>query len=828
MRHLLRAAFLIALAMALFEPVWSRSSDRLQVVFALDVSSSVGAESLAGGLDWLAEAANRRDADVSFLAFAGSAQTLGRIDDLRHLKVTDGGRGAAPGTIDRSATDLESALRLARSAFDPGVVKRLVLLSDGLATSGDPRAALGGLIADRVRLDTVPLATAVGRPVVARVTLVSPPRARSPAPLEVEVLSGVATTSRLVLTVDGQELTATELEVAPGSQLVRLDPRYPEPGEVELLVELDGSVQWRQPILIGPRPGALVVAQAGRGKALADLLGAQGWRVTVVEPSAVGTRSGKLAEWDAVVLSNVAAKALGEPSLEALRDYTLGGGGLLFAGGDATFGEEGYSESAIEPVLPLRFNVEEERTDVALMVALDKSYSMKGAKIELAKEATKAALGELEDRHRFGVVAFDWEPYDVVPLQLANNRQQMLDAISRIEASAQTNFYPALESCLRQLSEVEAEVKHVILLSDGKTYPDDYEKLIARMRAAEITVSTVGVGSEADRELLADIARWGDGQTYFVEDAKRVQRILLDEARGKLEETLVEEPVRAVVAQPNRALRGIVVSAAPALLGHLNLEPRDESEIVLETDTGKPLLARRNVGLGRTWIFTSDLEGRWSAPWFRWSGFGPLLSQVLHDAAGRKEEPGLDFRIRRDQQRLVATLRALDDGGRHRNGLEPKLRVSAGSRNTETPMRQTGPGFYAADLELAPSADHPYVAELWLDGRRQGLGSVYYPESDDLRPGLPDHALLRQLAAASGGHFQPSLDQVFERSGEHATRRVELWPALVALALALFVVEVLLRRTGRLSPRPEPVVVRPATVTATVTGAVTGRVAEPS
>ena len=132
--------------------------------------------------------------------------------------------------------------------------------------------------------------------------------------------------------------------------------------------------------------------------------------------------------------------------------------------------------------------------------------------MELAKEAAKAALGMLNEQHRFGLVAFDWHTHEIVPLQFVREQGRLADRVDRIEASAQTNFYPALEACLDQLSEVQSEVKHVILVSDGRTYPDEYERLVRRMRQEEITVSTVAIGVESDRELLADIADWGRRQ----------------------------------------------------------------------------------------------------------------------------------------------------------------------------------------------------------------------------------------------------------------------------------------------------------------------------
>ena len=196
------------------------------------------------------------------------------------------------------------------------------------------------------------------------------------------------------------------------------------------------------------------------------------------------------------------------------------GGGLLFASGESVHGERGYSDSAVEKVLPVRFRFEEKRKDLVLVVALDRSYSMKGLKIEMAKEATRAALDLLDERHRFGVVAFDSQPNISVPIQYVHSRREAQDQISRIQGSGQTNIYPALGNVYRLLQRTESKAKHVILLSDGDTHPADFETLVKRMAAEKIVVSTVAVGTDADRTLMSDIATWGKGRALRGRDCR--------------------------------------------------------------------------------------------------------------------------------------------------------------------------------------------------------------------------------------------------------------------------------------------------------------------
>ena len=57
-----------------------------------------------------------------------------------------------------------------------------------------------------------------------------------------------------------------------------------------------------------------------------------------------------------------------------------------------------------------------------------------------------------------------------------------------------------------------------------------------------------------------------------------------------------------------------------------------------------------------------------------------------------------------------------------------------------------------------------------------------------------DEALLRSIAEATGGAFKPTPEVLRQTSGSHQTARRALWPTLVAIALGLWLVDVLLRR----------------------------------
>ncbi len=104
--------------------------------------------------------------------------------------------------------------------------------------------------------------------------------------------------------------------------------------------------------------------------------------------------------FDAVILSDLPPKAMDDARMQALQSYVRdNGGGLIFASGENTYGEAGFSGTLLEKVLPVEFKSEEKRKDLALVLCLDRSYSMKGRPMELAKAGARAALDLLEEQH---------------------------------------------------------------------------------------------------------------------------------------------------------------------------------------------------------------------------------------------------------------------------------------------------------------------------------------------------------------------------------------------------------------------------------------------
>ena len=805
----LRVAAIAALVVAAAKPTWHQRSEDLSVVYAVDVSRSVSPAFVAAALEWIERFQQEaRPGHSRIVAFADRPVILGSTEEVRSLQVTDGdARGAS---LARDATDLEQALDASLLALDGTRVKRVVLLSDGNETDGDVWRVLPRLQQAGVRVYPQPAAPRDPSDIwIEGIDLPEDLQARQPAKVTVRVFSPAGGPAEVVLRRGARVLGTRQVTLQPGLNPVQFPLRVSAPGVSTLSAQVTAANDTvaannriERAFWVRAQPRVLYVeGAAGSASYLAKALQAEGFDVELGRAAELPGSPGELRRYDAVILSDIAAKALRAAQMQAVEAYVRDlGGGLLFAGGENTYGEDGYAGSAIERILPVQFEAQDKRKDLALVIAIDRSYSMKGRKMEYAKEAARAALDLLEEQHRFAVVAFDSQPYISVPMQQVRSKRRAEDQISRIQASGQTNIYPALGVVYRMLQQVESKAKHVILLSDGDTHPADFERLVGRMKGAGIVVSTVTIGEGGDPQLMQNIAAWGAGRSYLAASAEAIPQIFIDETRKAVRENLVEQHIKVVPSRQLAAFSGLDFGRAPALRGHVATRARDTAEVGLTTDKGAPLFARWQYGLGKTAMFASDVKNRWAADWLQWDGYGKFWAQLTREIMRRESREALDLRMSRQDGGVLISLDVLDEAGRFRNGLKPRVRVAEGDRaETSVLLEQSGPGSYRAYLPHDPAKS--VRAQLQSGGGissalalRAGVQILEATFAAELRSLPPNMQLLEALAAQTGGKIAPAIEDISASHGDASDRAHMLWPWLVALALAFYLADIFVRR----------------------------------
>lgn len=808
----LRALTIIALIAALMQPVWTASMRQVAVVYALDVSRSVASGFVQSAMQFI-EKANREaaPAQARYVVFADGARTAASSQSLAQIGLI-AANSADPRLLNQGATDLETALDEALQALDPDHVKRVVLLTDGNQTRGDVWRTVPRLTAQRVRVFPFP-----ARPQVAADAWIEsmqvPPGVRrdEPTRITLRVVGQQRSRARVSVAAAGQTLATRDVWLEAGLNSIVMPVRLRTAGALNLTarVRAEGDAlpdndMLKQSVWVAPRPRVLYVeSQPDAARYLNAALDNEGIEVIPASARQLPDSPAGLEPYDSVILSDLPAGEVTTEQMQALQTHVREhGGGLLFASGENTYGEGGYSKSVLEQVLPAEFKAQEKRKDLGLVICIDRSYSMKGKPINLAKAGARAALSMLDEQHYFGMVAFDLKPTEAVPLQFVRGKRRIEELIDRVEASGQTSIYPALETAWNMLRVQKIARKHVILLSDGDSAPGNFEPLLERMREAKITVSTVTIGRSGDPKLMARLAELGGGKAYVAEKIEQVPQLFVEEASNVAQTSIMEQPFKPSVKRRVDAVDGLDFARAPPLLGFVSTKIKDGAEVLLATDTGAPLLTRWHYGLGRSVLFASDLKNRWSADWLQWDGYGKFWSQVVRDTLRRETGEQVIFSVEREGDEAIARLRVTDDSGAWRNKLMPRLRMTLpGGMRRELPLRQSGPGQYQVAVPVTVAGQRPYSFEL-VSGpglpssiaRRAGTRALFYPYSDELRSRPPDLELLQSIAQYTGGKVGASVKEIFDPQDDRGVSRRPLWPWFAAAALLLYILDILMRR----------------------------------
>ncbi len=835
-----RMALIALLAIAIAGPrLLHERPRRAQVVHVIDRSASVPDELLRAaehGVQQSEIAARARHKDaaedaldagdgavppVQVIAFDGEAQSL----PWPPTAVTD---EIAPPTIARRPdsereTDLAGALNLALGLLDGHSVPHVVVWSDGVETQGDALQLLDALRAAgvRVHVPAQPDLPQTGEVVVERFELPAKVRANVPFPVAIAVESSGPAKVHCTLNLPGQPPLELEQAIAAGTTRLEFGhARLKDAGTHDLEATcrvlsgadrfaLNNHLRGRVAVLV--RPKVLYVEGAkGQNQYLARAL-ADDFDVETVDQDGLPRSLVGLKPYQAILLSDVPrVSASGVPLLtdgdmRNLEEYVKKGGGLLVLGGENSLGSGGYQDTYLDKhVLPVRMDVEAtmETPTIALMLAVDRSGSMQGPKMELAKEAARATAESLAPDDLIGVVAFDSEARLAVRLQRAGNRYRISTDIGKLTASGGTHVYPALDMAYQTLLTAPAKIKHVILLTDGQAPRQGIDALVRQMKRSGITVSTVGVGSDVDHNLLESIADRGGGRFYFTDRPETLPRIFVKETKLIAGESVVEQRVHAKRA-PGLGridlLRGVRIEDAPLLTGYLPTKVKPGAEEILRLSSGKPLLVRWKLGLGKVTVFTSDLKNRWAAQWLDWPGYPLLARQTVRDLLQEDVGMALDVRLARERDHLRVAVDALDEDDHYLTGMLARAQVTRpDGTQAEVPLTEVAEGRYETALPLA--ALGPYDVAVTLRARADqpvlasGRATAVHPYPDEYRLVVGKSTVLTQLATATGGKLASGPVDWLDVHGATHKDWQWLWPKLVWWALGLLLLDLLLRR----------------------------------
>src|SRR5262245_6963043 len=810
----IRTIILVLLVLALSWRSRLRPTTEQFIVFAVDRSTSVGEEATQAADRFLEEAVAK--AGGNKFAILPFAKEPGRLQTALIGSSDENPKPAPFGTqTDTTATDnrgsegtnIEAALEAAVASLPPGYVTSVVLVSDGNETLGN---GLKAALKAGLPVSTVPLATR-NEPEVQVSAVMLPAQVRQGEPFYVEVVINSNPDDEGVVTVyrGPHEVVRETRALKKGENRFRFQQTVTS----ERLAHYTARVQGlKSDTLLDNNTESGLVFTAGKPRVLiiesdpklirelTFALEQEDIQVDLRPPTGMPDNLADLQNYELLILSNVPATALTQRQMEIARTYVQDlGGGFMMLGGEQSFGLGGYYKSVLEEILPVRsdFEKEKEKPSIAMALVIDKSGSMGGDKIEMAKTAARSAVELLGNSDQVAVIAFDGDTYVMSEMQSAGNKGRISDEISRIDAGGGTVMYPAMERAYEMLVATPARLKHVIVLTDGISAPGDFLGLASTMQGARITCSTVAVGNDADKDLLEEIARTGQGRFYITDDPAAIPQIFAKETVTASKSAIDEQPFVPQVVRTTQTFADLDLENAPFLLGYVMTRPKPTCEVILSSEKGDPLLVWWRYGLGMTVAFTSDAKARWAAEWLPWPGYSKFWAQLVRHTMRKSDAKGVAVEVAQRGGRATLTLDAIDPAGRFVNAAETEMTlIDPRLGTTKLQLSQTAPGRYLAEFDTPLSG--PYHLEL----TQKVGGQVLYQQSrgisvgysDELRLKPTNETLLKSIAEASGGKFQITASDVFAATGRTARRPTQLWQWLVTAAALLLVGDVALRR----------------------------------
>lgn len=241
------------------------------------------------------------------------------------------------------------------------------------------------------------------------------------------------------------------------------------------------------------------------------------------------------------------------------------------------------------------------RAPVNVAIALDKSGSMNGEKIEKAKEAAIAAVNRLGPQDLLSVVVYDSNVRVLVPATKLADRQYVIDRIREIHAGGQTALFGGVSKAAEEVRKFldRERVNRVLLLSDGLANvgpqsPSELGSLGASLMKEGISVSTVGLGLDYNEDLMTQLAMKGGGNHVFIEKATDLVAIFNREFDDVLSAVAQEVSIEIRVASGIRPIRSLNMDAEingqQVIVQMSQIYSRQEKYVMLELEVppGKP------------------------------------------------------------------------------------------------------------------------------------------------------------------------------------------------------------------------------------------------
>ncbi len=793
----MRAIVIFVLILSMFGFSIKSFADTTTTMIVMDISDSADIAKAQQFVLELEE--NRTDKDLAGLIVFGKKAV---IDSLPQAKPIQNFTSKA----DATATNIEEALLVADGLIPSDSKKRILLISDGRENIGDSKKTAKLLQEQNTVVDVYYTPKILENEVQLKQIKV-PKRIKSGSAYNIEVTAQSLKDTFGELQIFKNDVMVFHEEV----KLVRGENNFTFSDKADI----EGGVVYRAVIMassdsskdnnisyaysnVSGRAKVLIIENEDAGRELENIFG--GVDVVRINSNSAPTSIQEYNKYDAVILADMPIDALPTQVPLILNSYVKDlGGGLLVFGGENSFMLGGYLETPIEEMLPVDMELKDKSKtpDLGMIICLDRSGSMSGAqygiqKLAMAKESVIRSLETLNEKDRFGVIAFDDTNNWISEfMKVEKNRKAIENRIAGITLGGGTSILPSLDLAVETLQGASSKIKHIILLTDGQAEQQGYMSIIDRMKDSQITLSTVAVGSDADTNLLQSLAKQGDGRYYFVNEFSDLPKVFADETRIAGKTILNNETFYPKIEEANAVLDGI--KGLPTLSGYVSTTAKTRANVLLTSEKDEPILATWQYGLGNSAAWMSDSKGLWTKEWLASEEGISVFRNLLSWCLRKQNDNGLELQVKAkgDFAEISAHLPYSGDVSRL------SASIISNGKNTPIEFKAVSPSDYVAKLDNAASG--VYVAQFSIE-KSTGTDifstgfSINYSAEYELKTDDSGKNLLTELAQITNGKVLESPRDAFYTLPDMKRDEKDVSDILLWIALALFVADVAIRR----------------------------------
>ncbi|MBO0994692.1 VWA domain-containing protein [Bacillus sp. SD088] len=704
----------------------------------------------------------------------------------------------------KSYTNLEEGLQLASSLLSSDKKGRIVLMTDGNENMGDARQQVELLHGQEILIDVLPFNPSIQKDVAIE-SFSSPSTLYQGenAKLTVNLSSTMDTKARVRITKNNETVIDEEVQVKKGENSYNFIDFIKSSGvhnyKAEIISDDDGVSQNNQSFAVaeakGP-PQILMVDDETEGDNLLQALEASDLTVTKTKPELLPTSLSGFLEYEMIIFNNISATDVTQEQMEmiesAVRDF---GKGFVMAGGNKSYGLGGYFKTPIEKLLPVEMDLKgkKELPSLGMVIVLDRSGSMSGYKLDLAKEAAARSIELLRNKDTLGFIAFDDKPWTIIETGPLDDKVEAAEKIRSITEGGGTEIFTPLEQAYNELKDLKLQRKHIILLTDGQSATNgDYSELISTGLENNVTLSTVAIGGDADRFLLEQLATEGTGRFYDVQDASTIPSILSRETVLTTRTYIEDNPFYPMYTEGNN-WGSVFEKGVPVMNAYVATEPKSRAETILMSEKNDPVLTRWQYGLGNTVAWTSDTSGEWAGEWPAWSNWPSLWNEIITWSFPTYENELYDIEqtidgkniklditsINQDMLPIEATV--VDEKGKQ---IEADYRIkSPGEHEVNF---TAGSGIYSLQLAKFDGED---ITSTFQTG-------IVVPYSKEFKLQNQNNTLLNDVIELGNGKILTDPEEAFRPIDIEKSKKQPITMQLLLIAFLLFFIEIAIRRFG--------------------------------